>query len=167
MVLGGKDTNYWGLVDKSGKQILEDVNKGFLISEEIILTRKQEIEITKLIQSAPCNYSLYQKALISKKSGADILNEVKFGNDSLEDIIFNYKQHKEMKILINKNPASYSERQKYFIRKKTGVRILREVGLGIRSPININLTDKQLREIRQLIRNNPDEFNDNQKSLIK
>ncbi|OFZ01658.1 MAG: hypothetical protein A3K10_05960 [Bacteroidetes bacterium RIFCSPLOWO2_12_FULL_31_6] len=166
-VLGGKDTNYWGLRDKSGEQILAEIDNGILISKEVILTENQEIEIADLIAKNPNNYSAHQKALISKKTGAEILDEIGAGKVNVKEVWINYDQNKEIIKLIYDYPDRYNEQQTYLIRVKPPEEILIEIGNGIRNPNHIKLTPSELKKIRELIEKNPDKYNDDQKLLLK
>ena len=166
IILGGYDVNFWGLVDKNGKQLLTELDKGLIELKEIELTGEQEKEIANLIAKDPEKYSLLQKALISKKSGADILKQVGEGRLNATDVYLNFKQYNEVKTLINTNPLAYSDYQKSLIKEKTGSEILLEVGMGKLTPSSLKLTVNQHDEIKELLLSHPNKYSVLQKSLI-
>ncbi len=172
---GGRDSGFWGLkkkqksVDekKSGKEILYEVGKGTLSPKGILLTEKQLSEMTSLIIQNPENYNSTQKSLIySTKDGEEILNEVKDGKIDLNKMYLTSVQINQIKKKIEENPSLYNDIQQSLIREKTGEEILNEVGMGKADPSDINITKLQYEEIIQLIKNNPNDYNDLQKSLL-
>jgi len=72
----------------------------------------------------------------------------------------------EIRKLITNNPNEYNETQKLLIYEKTGKQILTEVGLGKTDPKSLKLSVNQLKEINNLITQNPNEYNEIQKMLI-
>jgi len=57
IIIGGKDTNFLGLIDLSGKQILESIERGKLLPHEVELTEKQYQEVLNLIIKKPEKYT--------------------------------------------------------------------------------------------------------------
>lgn len=164
--MGSKDVNYFGLKEDSGKQILDKIERQILDVEKVTLNANQEKEVIKLIKKNPNKYNDFQKALLSKKSGKEILNEIEINNIDPKTVIVNAQQLKEITSIITSNPISYSEKQHYFVREKTAEEILYLVGLGMKSPKLITLTPQQHQEIKLLITLNPSLYNEAQKALI-
>lgn len=166
ILLGTKDSNFLGIMPKTGKQILNDIEKGISISREVKLSEKQKKEIKQLIYKSPEKYTPHQKALASDKSGKEILDDIDAERINVDNVYLNYEQLQEIKKLIYENPSNYTRHQKYLLRKIPGEEILRDVGNGKRNPNYIKLTPEQRSEIEQLITNNPEDYNDAQKSLL-
>jgi hypothetical protein len=166
IILGGKETNYWGLVDESGEQILRKIELQAVESYQIELTDKQFKDIDQLISNNPENYSRIQKSLISKETGNDILEKVRLGTVEVNSIFLNQTQYQEIKRLIEENPNAYSDNQKLLVKEKSGKEILREVGLGLKKSFNIKLSQKQHDEVRQLLLSNPKKYSITQQELI-
>ncbi len=155
--------------EKTGEQILFEVGMGDADPRKVKLelTANQFQEIKNLIQKNRANYNEGQKSLISERTVKDILTEVGMGYVDPRKEKLTPNQLKELKDLINKDPANYNEGQKSLILEKTGADILFEVGMGYIAPKEIKLTSKQLKEIVVLINKSPKDYNKTQKSLIK
>lgn len=125
------------VLDKTGKEILNEVGIGNYEPSEIKLTHIQYNEIKNLLLINPNKYNAIQKELIPElKPKLDLLSKSQSAkNDKTLD--------------------------------KTGEEILYEIGIGNIEPTEIKLTEIQLTEIKKLIEKNPSDYNDNQKSLIK
>lgn len=166
IIIGGKDTNFLGLIDLSGKQILESIEKGKLLPHEVELTEKQYQEVLKLINKKPEKYTPKQKALVSELSGEEILEKQKKENINPHTIWLNFNQHNQIKKLIDNEPEKYTEDQKILIKEPSVETILLEVGLGKRPPSSVHLNEEQKKEIEKIIVSNPSNYNDLQKELI-
>ena len=166
ILIGGKDTNFLGLIDLSGKQILESIEKGKLLPHDVELTEKQYQEVLKLINNKPDKYSLKQKALVSELSGEEILEKQKKENINPHAIWLNFSQYNQIKSLINQQPEKYTEDQKILVKEPSVETILLEVGLGKRPPSSVHLNEEQKKEIKKIIESNPNNYNDLQKGLI-
>ncbi len=166
IILGAKESGFFGLTEKSGQQILNDIERGVSISKEIQLSEKQKKEIQKLINNAPDNYSSHQKALISDKSGKEILDEIGSGVLDVRDVYLNYKQYKECVELVNANYDSYTDNQTYLVRVKSVEELLMEIGNGMRDPNYMKLNPDELKAMKKLIRENPNHYNELQKIIL-
>lgn len=166
IIWGGKDSNFWGLVDENVEKILLDVQKGKRESKDIQLSLDQKNEITELITANPTDYTDAQKSLISIKSGKEILNEIATGTLDVKSVQLNFEQFREITELINKAPSNYSEKQKLLIAEESAESILFSVGMGYTDPFTIKLSTKQRKEIKQLLLSNPHKYSDVQKELI-
>lgn len=189
IICGGKDSNYWGLTNPSGEEILDDIEKGKIDVKTLRLNNNQLNEIKILLQKNPKRYNDVQKSILLKKTGKEILLEVGLGFQTLESIHLTPLQKQEIKELILQNPNKYSVIQKELLPElkskfeqisknigmksketivldKTGKEILIEVGNGNYEPNEIKLTPSQYKEIKNLLLNNPNRYNSVQKELI-
>lgn len=165
IILSGKETNYWGLIDRSGEQILNQLELRITESYQIELTEKQLKEIEHLITDNPENYSALQKSLISKETGNEILKRVRLEQET-NNLFLNKSQYHEIKKLIEKNPNSYLNSQKLLVKEKSGKQLLLEVGLGLKKSFNITLSQAQYDEVKQLLLSNPKKYSIAQQELI-
>ncbi len=166
IIYGGRDSNYWGLVEKSGKEILTEVGMGKIDPKNIKLNTNQLEEIKELIQANPNEYNDTQKSLVSGKSGTEILTDVGLGKTDPKKIKLNTNQLQEIKKLIESNPNEYNATQKSLIHDKSGEDILYDVGNGFLDPNYVVLTTQQLNEIKALIQIDPNKYNEAQKLLL-
>ena len=166
LILGGKDTNYWGIVDENGKQILNKIESRAVETYHVELTEKQFKEIEGLINKEPEQYSLIQKSLISKETVSEILLRAELELTNTNEIHLNFKQHQEIISLIQRNPENYSQRQKDLVKEKSGKQILLDVGLGVKKPGMIKLSPNQYNEIKTLLLDAPYKYSKIQKELI-
>ena len=115
IIYGGRDSNYWGFIDKSGEEILYEIGMGKTSPENLKLTANQVQEIKKLITSNPNAYNDTQKSLIVEKSGKELLREVGLGKTNASVVKLTQQQYNEISDLIKMNPSEYNEAQKSLI----------------------------------------------------
>ncbi len=105
-------------VDKSGEAILLEVGMGKTDPKKLKLTPTQIIEIATLIIKNPKNYNASQKALITRKTGQNILTEIGTGLADPKKIKLTPTQLLEIKKLIESNPNDYNAAQKSVLNLK-------------------------------------------------
>ncbi len=111
----GREYHYWGLLPKTGNEILYEVGMGITNPAQIELSPTQFEEIKDLILKKPDEYNKSQKSLIMEKSGVDILIEVGMGKVNPKDLKISSNQFNEIKNLIESNPKEYNNVQKSLI----------------------------------------------------
>ena len=157
IIIGGKDSNYWGLTEPSVEKILEKIGTGELEIKTLKLNKNQLLEIKTILLKNPEKYNDLQKNILQEKTGKEILLEVGLGFQTPESIHLTPLQKQEIKELILQNPNKYSVIQKELIPElkskfeqisknkgekpketivldKTGKEILNEVGIGNYEP---------------------------------
>lgn len=104
---------------------------------------------------------------LTEKPGKTILLEVGNGELNPRDANLSDSQLEEITKLITKNPNEYNEVQKVLISTKLGIDILNEVGNGVVNTDSVILNFKQVVEIKTLINQSPEKYNNAQKKLVQ
>ncbi|MES2838624.1 MAG: hypothetical protein V4667_13930 [Bacteroidota bacterium] len=100
------------------------------------------------------------------KTSENILLKVGMGQINLDSLQLTTQQKEEIRTIINTNPNNYNAAQKALIQENSGIEILTEIGLGKKKAEDFILSREQLDEIDSLIKNNPNNYNSAQKSIL-
>lgn len=96
----------------------------------------------------------------------EILSKVGNGTLSKDSINLTFDEKEDLKAIINANPNNYNAAQKAIIQEKLGVEILTEIGMGKKKAEDFTLSKEQFNQIDSLIKNNPNNYNSAQKSIL-
>lgn len=104
---------------------------------------------------------------LKEPTGEQILKKVEARKIDHEKIMLTPKQEAEIKELINKNPAEYSDLQQSLISTKTGKEILDDIETKNLDPRTVLLNARQIKEITKLITTNPTSYSEKQQYLVR